>query len=564
MSLPITLAVARRVLTQLRRDPRTIAMMLVVPCLLLTLMWWMFDGSDVIFDRFGPPMLAMFPFIVMFLVTSVTTLRERSSGTLERLLSMPLHKLDLLLGYALAFGAVALVQATVAVGLSVGLLDMHVEGSVWVLTSVAVLDAVLGTVLGLFVSAFAETEFQAVQFMPALVLPQVLLCGLFAGKVAKGLGLPRLTGYLLIGVVVGPYALGFIPGAGVKGLEVVKGLAVSLIALVAGTELQLGLIRRVGAKVAALCVGVCGVTFLVGFGALFALKPFLPFLASMTVPQALAVSALVSTVVVSFSPTVTIAIVQETSARGTFTEFLMALVIIGDLYVMVAFAIAAGVTKASFGAGFNFQALVGEVGWELFGSVGLGALLAVAMLVYMRRVNRELPLFLVGLCFAAAEGGTRLHLSPLLVALSAGALIANLDERQSQRIHHAIQQAGLPVFALFFAAAGAGLKLDTLVGPAALLLVLVRAVAIHQACRRFAPAEDPRLRRFLWMGLISQAGVTFGLAALVSRTFPDFGPQVEVLIVAMITAHELIGPVLTRRSLEQVGETRGDERPHTA
>jgi Kef-type K+ transport system membrane component KefB len=137
----------------------------------------------------------------------------------------------------------------------------------------------------------------------------LLLCGLFAGKVAKGVGLPRLTGYLLVGVVVGPYALGFIPGEGVKGLELVKGLAVSLIALVAGTELHLGLIRRVGVKVALLCAGVCGVTFVVAFSALFALRPLLPFLAAMTVPQALATSALVSTVVVSFSPTVTIAIV---------------------------------------------------------------------------------------------------------------------------------------------------------------------------------------------------------------------------------------------------------------
>jgi ABC-2 type transport system permease protein len=184
MSVSITLAVAHRVLTQLRRDHRTLALMLIVPCVLLTLLWWMFDGSDLIFDRFGPPMLAMFPFIVMFLVTSVTTLRERSSGTLERLLSMPMHKLDLLLGYALAFGAVALVQASVAVGLSVGLLGLNVQGSLWALTSVAVLDAVLGTVLGLFVSAFAETEFQAVQFMPAFVLPQVLLCGLFVPREA--------------------------------------------------------------------------------------------------------------------------------------------------------------------------------------------------------------------------------------------------------------------------------------------------------------------------------------------------------------------------------------------
>lgn len=394
----------------------------------------------------------------------------------------------------------------------------------------------------------------------------LLLCGLFAGKVAKGLGLPRLTGYLLVGVAVGPYMLGFIPGEGVKGLDLVKGLAVSLIALVAGTELRLGLIRRVGARVALLCAAVCGVTFIVCFGATVALKPLLPFLAPLTLPQVLAVSALLSTVVVSFSPTVTIAIVQETSARGSFTEFLMALVIIGDLFVMVAFALAAGLTRATFGGGLDVAGLLSGVGWELFGSVAVGALLAVAMLVYMRGVKQELPLFLVGLSFAAAEGGTRLHLSPLLVSLAAGALIANLDEREGERIHHAIQRAGLPVFALFFAAAGAGLKLDALVtvGPAALLLVVLRGAAIWFACRRFAPADDPRLKSHLWMGLISQAGVTFGLAALVSRTFPSFGPQVEVLIVAMITAHELVGPVLTRRALTASGEVRTDEAQGTA
>ncbi|MGH3317178.1 MAG: ABC transporter permease [Nocardioidaceae bacterium] len=182
MSPRITLSVALRVLRQLRHDPRTIAMLVVVPCVLLTLLWWMFDGNELVFNQFGPPLLALFPFIVMFLVTSVTTLRERSSGTLERLLSMPINKADLLLGYALAFGLVALAQALVAVGLTVGLLGLDVTGPVWMLTVVAVLDAVLGTALGLFVSAFAETEFQAVQFMPAIVLPQVLLCGLFVAR----------------------------------------------------------------------------------------------------------------------------------------------------------------------------------------------------------------------------------------------------------------------------------------------------------------------------------------------------------------------------------------------
>ena len=182
MSPAVTLAVARRVLTQLLRDHRTLAMMLVVPCVLLTLMWWMFDRDSIVFDSLGPPLLAMFPFIVMFLVTSVTTLRERSSGTLERLLSMPMGKLDLVLGYAIAFAAVALVQALVAVSLTVGLLGLDIAGPIEALALVAVLDAVLGTTLGLFVSAFAQTEFQAVQFMPAFVLPQILLCGLFVPR----------------------------------------------------------------------------------------------------------------------------------------------------------------------------------------------------------------------------------------------------------------------------------------------------------------------------------------------------------------------------------------------
>jgi ABC-2 type transport system permease protein len=181
----ILLAVAARVLTQLRRDRRTAAMLLVLPCALITLLWWMFrDMPGGLFDRFGPGLLALFPFIVMFLVTSVTTLRERSSGTLERLLAMPMGKVDFLGGYAVAFGLVAAVQAALAVALSVGVLGLDVTGPVWLLGLVAVVDAILGSALGLFVSAFAQTEFQAVQFMPLFVIPQILLCGLFVPRAA--------------------------------------------------------------------------------------------------------------------------------------------------------------------------------------------------------------------------------------------------------------------------------------------------------------------------------------------------------------------------------------------
>ena len=175
-------ATARRALAQLRRDPRTLALLLVVPLVLLWLLELVFDSQPGTFDRIGPALLALFPFVVMFLVTSVTTLRERASGTLERLLSMPLGRLDLLFGYGLAFGLVAVVQAVLASALMVGVLDLDIAGPVWLLVVVAVVDAVLGCALGLFVSAFARTEFQAVQFMPAIVLPQFLLCGLLVPR----------------------------------------------------------------------------------------------------------------------------------------------------------------------------------------------------------------------------------------------------------------------------------------------------------------------------------------------------------------------------------------------
>jgi ABC-2 type transport system permease protein len=182
MSARATFATARRVLTQLRRDHRTLALLLLVPVLLLTLLRYVYDDRPLVFDQIGGPLLALFPFITMFLVTSVAMLRERTSGTLERLLSMPLGKGDLLLGYALAFGSVAVVQSLLASAVALGLLGLDLVASPALVVLLAVLDALLGMALGLFLSAFARNEFQAVQFLPAFVLPQLLLCGLFAAR----------------------------------------------------------------------------------------------------------------------------------------------------------------------------------------------------------------------------------------------------------------------------------------------------------------------------------------------------------------------------------------------
>ncbi|RKT69832.1 ABC-2 type transport system permease protein [Saccharothrix variisporea] len=176
-----TLATTRRILTQLRHDHRTVALMVLMPSVLLVLLRYVFD-SEQAFSRAAPALLGVFPFAIMFIVTSITTLRERLTATLERLMTMPIGKLDLLLGYALAFGLVAVVQVAVAATVALTWLGLEIEGSVALLVLIAVLDALLGMALGLFASAFARTEFQAVQFMPAIVMPQVLLCGLFVPR----------------------------------------------------------------------------------------------------------------------------------------------------------------------------------------------------------------------------------------------------------------------------------------------------------------------------------------------------------------------------------------------
>ena len=182
MSRRVTLATALRVLRQLRRDPRTLALVFFVPPLLITLFRYVFDAQPQTFDRVGGPMVGIFPFTVMFVVTSIAMLRERTTGTLERLMTLPLAKLDLLVGYGIAFACVAALQASLTSAIAFGLLGLNVAGPVWLVIVLAVANAVLGMSLGLFTSAFARTEFQAVQFLPALVFPQMLLCGLIVPR----------------------------------------------------------------------------------------------------------------------------------------------------------------------------------------------------------------------------------------------------------------------------------------------------------------------------------------------------------------------------------------------
>ena len=236
MRLQATWAVARRVLWQIRRDPRTIALLLVVPVVLLTLLKYVFAGKPGVFRTIGVPLCGLFPFIVMFLVTSIAMLRERTSGTLERQMTLPMSKLDLLVGYGIAFGLLAALQAIVVCAVGFVALGLDAAHGAWLVGLLAIGNALLGMALGLAASAFARTEFQAVQFMPALVFPQLILCGLFIGRSEMGevlywasWALPLTYAYDALARATAPAELG-----GWFALDVAVTIATTLAALTLG------------------------------------------------------------------------------------------------------------------------------------------------------------------------------------------------------------------------------------------------------------------------------------------------------------------------------------------
>jgi ABC-2 type transport system permease protein len=239
MSFAITFSTTGRILRQLRHDRRTVALLVLVPSLLLVLLYFMYDNAGPTFDRIALVMLGVFPFVTMFLVTSIAMLRERTTGTLERLLTTPLGKLDLLFGYGIAFGLAATVQASVAVGAAFWLLGLDTAGSVSLVVLIAVVNAILGVALGLFCSAFARTEFQAVQFLPVVVVPQLLLCGLFVPR-------DQMVGWLqaVSDVLPLPYAVEALGQVGAyadatttmwRDLAIVVGAAIVALILAAAT-----------------------------------------------------------------------------------------------------------------------------------------------------------------------------------------------------------------------------------------------------------------------------------------------------------------------------------------
>lgn len=390
-----------------------------------------------------------------------------------------------------------------------------------------------------------------------LAFGYLLLTAFFVGTIFKRIRLPKLTGYLVTGIVVGPNVLGLVPQPAVENLSIFTGVAVALIALTAGTEIELREMRPLLRSVAWVSLIAIGGTILLLAVAVFALRSLLPFMESMSLMQAMATCVVLGVVIVAQSPAVVVALRNELDADGPISRTVLAIVVIGDLLVILLFAAASTLAKATFGDGANVSDTARQLVWELAGSLAAGVIIGAVLAAYLRKVNEAGGLFVLAASFVVAEVGTLLHFDPLLIALAAGVFVRNVA-RVGDRLHDAIEQSSLPVYVVFFAVAGASIHLDVLlvVGIPAVALVVVRAIGLLAGARvgaKLARAPESVVR-YAGYGLLSQAGLALALALLFKKTFPEFGEGAGALTLGIVAINEVLAPAVYRFALVRSGE----------
>ena len=392
----------------------------------------------------------------------------------------------------------------------------------------------------------------------------LLLTAFLTGTLVKQVGLPKLTGYLFTGIVVGPQVLRLLTPDDVGHLRIFNGVAIALIALTAGNEMHLRSMRPLLRSISWITVfGVLGTTALLSC-VVFLARDLLPFMHGLSRDATLALSLVLGVTMVAQSPAVVVALRDETASDGPLIRTVLGVVVLADLVVILLFAVVSSLAQGVLGGDTDVAATAQKLAWEILGSMGIGLLIGVCVALYLRRVATSGSLFIVAVAFVAAEVGNRLHLDPLILALAAGMFIRNATNL-GDRLHRDIEAAGLPVYVAFFGVAGATIHLDVLatVGPAAALFVVTRAIGFQIGNRVAAwKSQAPDVvRRYGGFGLMPQAGLALALALLFTRTFPQFGAAASALVFGVVALNELIAPVLFRFALVRSGEAGARTAP---
>jgi Kef-type K+ transport system membrane component KefB len=379
------------------------------------------------------------------------------------------------------------------------------------------------------------------------------------GALAHDSGLPRVVGYLLAGIALGPSVTGIVPTGVLDDLSMMKRLAVGLIGLLAGAELRLSDLReRYRAVVFILALQGAAVLLALWGGTILA-KPWIPFLQGLGPAAVVSVALLFAATLTVNSPMVTLALLTETRAKGPLAKTTLGVVLVADVAVILLFTVAFALAQRSLGdTATGAGAILFDLLREVLGSILAGMVIGGVLSLYLRYVQRELVVFAVVLVFATAAAAQALGFELLLTLLVAGFFVENIAPVRAEPLVAALHQMAVPVFVIFFAMAGAELHIREFASawPVVLGVALVRLGAVAAGSRagaRLGRAE-PVVVRNIWTGLVSQAGVALGLATIVADRLPVLGGAMQMLIVGVIAVNESVGPVLFRRGLDRAGE----------
>lgn len=387
----------------------------------------------------------------------------------------------------------------------------------------------------------------------------LLLAGTLASELVAPLGLPHLTGYLFAGIAAGPHVLGIVDEHTVKSLSPVNTLALSLIALAGGAELELGAVRKWARSLVVATTIQTGCVFAVATVTFLLARPLIPFARALGPWAAVGIALCWGALAVTRSPSATLGILSQTRANGALANFTLAFVMVSDVVVVVLVATVLGVARPLIdpSSRFSLDAFV-SLAHELFGSVALGTTLGLVIATYLRLVNKQMLVVLLVLGFGVSTVLDYLRFDALLAFMVAGFVVRNLSN-QGQKFVHYIEQTGTVVYVVFFAIAGADLDLPLLraLWPVALVLAAARASATWVSSRLASSVarDPPTLRNWAWAGLVSQAGLTIGLSLVVAREFPAIGAEFRSLAIATVAMNEMLGPILFKLALDRAGET---------
>jgi Kef-type K+ transport system membrane component KefB len=388
----------------------------------------------------------------------------------------------------------------------------------------------------------------------------LILAAYTVGEVAAGVGLPKIVGYLLSGVLFGPYLLGTVTAAGAARLTPVSELAVAIIAFLAGAELRWHEVRKRGVVFGKIMTAELLLAFVAITAFLYAVRPWIPVAADLPAPEMLMFAMLFASVAIVHSPAVTMALLTETGARGPVARTTLGVVLLADVAVVLLFSLVLAVSRViAPSADPTVAPSLAAVLWEIGGALLIGSAMGLAVAAYLRFVGKQMVFFGVLAAFFGLEITRLAHVELLLTLLTAGFVAENTSEH-GEKLRHAMERSAAPIFVVFFALSGA--KIDLVqVGPLLPLVIpiaIVRAGAFWGGVRmgtHWAGITGPE-RRYVWMGLVSQAGVAIGLAAILAEAYPGRGPELAGMLLALIAVNETVGPILFRRALTQSGEMR--------